>query len=110
MKEPKKYKIHLTSEAKGDILEPKKYILNTFKYRETAERFTEDIRHTILQLTLFPAAYPKTGVLIQGDEVYYKPHNTYLIFYVIKEERVIIIRIIKDRMYWHPIIRRTHLI
>ena len=48
---------------------------------------------------------------IQGDwmkrhKVYFKPHGTYLIFYFIKNNTVVIIRILKDRMYWQATLSR----
>lgn len=106
MEETKKYKIRLTPDAKNDIAQLKRYILTTFKYRETAEAFSKNIRRAILKLSPFSEAYEKTGLTIQGYEVYYKPYSTYLIFFVVEEDEVIVIRILKDRMYWQSIIRR----
>ncbi|MFR3728424.1 type II toxin-antitoxin system RelE/ParE family toxin [Lacrimispora sp.] len=106
MEQPTKYKIRLTSDAKEDIAQIKRYILHTFKYRETAEAFSRNIRNAILKLSPFSEAYKKTGLLIQGLEVYYKPYSTYLIFFVIKQDKVIVIRVLKDRMYWQSIMKR----
>ena len=47
MEETKKYKIGLTPDAKNDIAQLKRYILTTFKYRETAEAFSKNIRRAI---------------------------------------------------------------
>lgn len=99
------YKIRLTSDTRNDIVQMKRYILNTFKYRETAEAFSKNIRYVISKLSPFSKACVKTGLLIQGLEVYYKPYSTYLIFFVVKENKVIVIRILKDRMYWQSIIK-----
>lgn len=106
MEQEKKYKIRLTAEAKNDILQTKRYILSTFKYRETAEAFSKNIKRAISKLSPFSEAYAKTGLMIQGFEVYYKAFSTYLIFFVIEEDKVIVIRILKDRMYWQPIIKQ----
>lgn len=106
MEQPTKYKIRLTSDAKEDIAQIKRYILHTFKYRETAEAFSRNIRNAISKLSPFSEAYKKTGLLIQGLEVYYKPYSTYLIFFVIKQDKVIVIRVLKDRMYWQSIMKR----
>lgn len=73
------YEVCLTSDARNDIVKIKRYILNTFKYRETAEMFSKNIRSAILNLSPFSKAYAKTGLLIQGLEVYYKPYSTYTI-------------------------------
>lgn len=44
MEERKNYKIRLTPEAKNDIARIKRYILTTFKYRETAEAFSKNMK------------------------------------------------------------------
>ncbi|MGC6174907.1 type II toxin-antitoxin system RelE/ParE family toxin [Lacrimispora sp. 38-1] len=100
------YKVCLTSDARNDIVEIKRYILNTFRYRETAEAFSKNIKYVISKLSPFSKAYAKTGLLIQGLEVYYKPHSSYLLFFVVKENKVIVIRILKDRLHWQSIINR----
>ncbi len=64
MGEPTNYKIRLTFDAKKDIVQIKRYILHTFKYRETAEAFSKNIRNAISKLSPFSEAYSKTGLLI----------------------------------------------
>lgn len=59
MEQPTKYKIRLTSDAKEDIAQIKRYILHTFKYRETAEAFSRNIRNAISKLSPFSEAYKK---------------------------------------------------
>lgn len=110
MGQVKKYKIRLTSDAKNDIAQTKRYILDTFKYRETAEAFSKNIRRAVSKLSPFSEAYSKTGIMIQGKEVYYKPYSTYLIFFVTESDTVIVIRILKDRMYWNSVIKRIRYI
>lgn len=41
---PKKYKIVISKDALLDIKSTKKYILDTFKYREYAENFSKKIK------------------------------------------------------------------
>ena len=110
MEKRKNYKIRLTPEAKRDILETKKYILTTFKYRETAESFSNNMKRAISKLSPFSEAYANTGLMIQDSEIYYKPYSTYLIFFVVRDDKVIVIRILKDRMYWQSIIKRIRYI
>jgi len=104
------YKIRLTSDARDDIAQMKRYILETFGYRETAEAFSKNIKEAVRKLSPFSKAYTKTGIWIQGMEVYYKPYRTYLIFFVVEEDTVIVIRVLKERMYWQSIIRRVRFI
>lgn len=40
----------------------------------------------------------------------YKAYSTHLIFFVIQEDRVIVIQVLKDRMSWQSIIKRIRYI
>lgn len=106
MDKPKKYKILLSKDALQDIKNNKSYILKNFKYREYAENFSKKIKKTIKELDPFAEGYEKTGFLIEGLEVYYKPYSTYLIFFVVEDTAVTVVRVLKDRMYWQAIINR----
>ena len=106
MDKPKKYKILLSKDALQDIKDNKSYILKNFKYREYAENFSKKIKKAIKELDPFAEGYEKTGFLIEGLEVYFKPYSTYLIFFVIEDSTVTVIRVLKDRMYWQAIINR----
>lgn len=106
MDKPKKYKIVLSKDALQDIKNTKTYILKTFKYREYAENFSQKIKVAIKALDPFAEGYEKTGFIIEGLEVYYKPYSTYLIFFVVEGTTVTVIRVLKDRMYWQAIINR----
>lgn len=44
MEKPKKYRIVISKDALLDIKIRKKYILDTFKYREYAENFSKKIK------------------------------------------------------------------
>lgn len=106
MEEPKKYKIVLSKDALEDIKNTKTYILKTFKYREYAENFSRKIKKAIMDLSPFAEGYEETGYMIEGLNIYYRPHSTYLIFFVVEGETVTVIRVLKDRMYWQSIINR----
>ena len=106
MDKPKKYKILLSKDALQDIKDNKSYILKNFKYREYAENFSKKIKKAIKELDPFVEGYEKTGFLIEGLEVYYKPYSTYLIFFVVEDTAVTVVRVLKDRMYWQAIINR----
>lgn len=92
MERRKKYKVLLSKDALMDIKETKQYILTTFKYRGYAENFSKKIKKAIQQLDTFPTGYGNTGYKIEGLEVYYRPYGTYLIFFVVENEVVIVIR------------------
>ena len=106
MDKPKNYKIVLSKDALQDIKNTKAYILQTFMYREYAENFSKKIRSAIKALDPFAEGHEKTGYNIEGLEIYYKPYSTYLIFFVVEDATVTVIRVLKDRMYWQAIINR----
>ena len=106
MDKPKKYKILLSKDALQYIKDNKSYILKNFKYREYAENFSKKIKKAIKELDPFAEGYEKTGFLIEGLEVYYKPYSTSLIFFVVEDTAVTVVRVLKDRMYWQAIINR----
>ena len=91
-----------------DIKNTKTYILQTFMYREYAENFSKKIKFAIKALDPFAEGYEKTGYVIEGLEIYYKPYSTYLIFFVVANTTVTVIRVLKDRMYWQAIIKRMN--
>ena len=106
MEKPKKYKVLISKDALLDIKSTKKYILDTFKYRGYAENFSKKIKKAIKVLDSFPTGYEETGYVIEGLSIYFKPYSTYLIFFVIEDSTVTVIRVLKDRMYWQSIIKR----
>ena len=59
---PKKYKIVMSKDALSDIKSTKKYILDTFKYREYAENFSKKIKKAIKELDSFPKGY-ESGII-----------------------------------------------
>lgn len=103
--ELKKYKVCLSKEALTDIKKTKQYLLTTFQYREYAEDFSRKIKKAIKELSTFPKSYETTDYKIEGLQIYYKPFNTYLIFFVIENTTITVIRVLKDRMYWQTIIQ-----
>ena len=76
---PIKYKIVISKDTLLDIKSTKKYILDTFKYREYAENFSKKIKAAIKKLDSFPKGYESTGYVIEGLNIYFKPHSTYLV-------------------------------
>ena len=106
MDKPKKYKVFISKDALLDIKSTKKYILDTFKYREYAENYSKRIKKAIKELVSFPTGFEETGYVIEGLSIYFRPYSTYLIFFVVEDYTVTVIRVLKDRMYWQSIIKR----
>jgi len=104
MEKPKRYKIKLSLDAVQDIKLTKEYILKNFKYRVYAENFSKKIKNEIKKLNPFAEAYEKTGFIIEGFPVYFKPYDTYIIFFIVDDRLVIVIRVLKERMDWQTIL------
>lgn len=106
MDKTKKYKIVISKDDLLDIKSTKKYILDTFKYREYAENCSKKIKKAIKELDFFPKGYEATGYVIEGLSIFLKPYSTYLIFFVVEDSIITVIRVLKDRMYWQAIIKK----
>ena len=100
------YTINISKDALNDIASIKRYILNTFKYHEYAQNFSIKIKKSIQKLKLFPRANKKTEYSIEELDIYYKTCDTYLIFYVVRDQTITVIRILKDRMYWQKVMEQ----
>jgi len=58
-------------------------------------------------LDTFPNGYETTGFMYRGYDIYIKPSDTYLLFYIVNQEDsiVIILRVLKDGMNWKLILK-----
>ena len=103
----KRYKIEYAKSSREDMKRTKKYILNTFKYREYGENFTKIMRQAADSLKVLPTGFDKIGLQYRGYDIYIKPYRTYLLFYIVNSETntVIMLRVLKDGMDWEHIIR-----
>lgn len=106
MDEPKQYKVSISAMAVADIKNIRQYILDTFCYEAYAKDFFSKIADAIEKMNVFPLAYPRTGFVIEGYEIFFRPWKSYLIFFIVHEDEVRIIRVLKDRMYWQAVLKR----
>ncbi len=102
----KRYNVFLTSDARDDIKNIKLYIIKTFRYQEYANNFSRKIRAAVNSLDIAATGHRKTGFVYESHVIYYKSSDTYLIFYFITDNSVIVIRVLKDRMYWQSTLSR----
>ena len=102
-----RFSVVLTKSAKYDVADKKRYILERFKYREYAESFSASLRKDVESLDTFPSGFGKVGFSYRGYDIYMKPINDNLLFYVVDEEikTVSVLRILQDGMDWQSIIR-----
>lgn len=103
-----KYKVFLAESAIRDIVEKKEYIIENFKYREYAEKFSNMIKKAIAELDTLPEGYAKTGFNYRGYDIFIKPKNNHLLFYTVNSIKgiVIVLRVLQDGMDWEYIIDR----
>lgn len=104
----KKYRIRYTYSSRDDIRGMKKYILESFKYRELGENFTKKIKAAADSLRTLPTGHNTTGIRYKGYDIYFKPYRTYLLFYIVDEGRLVvtILRVLQDGMNWQYILKR----
>lgn len=86
----------------------KKYILDTFKFRELGENFTQKMRAAVESLKIAPSGYDTVGFTYRGYVIRVKPYRTYLFFYIIDEtwRTVTILRVLQDGMNWQFILNK----
>lgn len=104
----KRYKVVIAQSGKTDVKNKKHYIIQNFKYREYAERFSMKIKKAAEELAIFPTSHQTTGFQYRGYDIYMKPQDNHLLFYVIDDDRdiVTILRILQDGMDWEYIIQQ----
>ena len=100
-----RYKIVISKEALEDIKSIKRYILAKFKYRQYTENFLNQIKKSIQKISIFPKAYQKTKYNIEGLDVYLKPAHSYLVFFVVHKKTILILRVLKEIMYWDSVMK-----
>ena len=98
----KTYKIKYTNSSRYDMCGMKKYILDTFKYRELGENFTRKMKEATEGLKVMPTGFEAIGFQYRGYDIYLKPYKSFLFFYVVNEEEasVTILRVMQDGMNW----------
>jgi len=103
-----KYKIEYTFSSRDDMRKMKKYILDTFKYRELGENFTKKMKDAANELKKLPTAFDTIGLHYRGYDIHLKPYRTYLFFYVVDNEKmtVTVLRVLQDGMNWEFILKR----
>ena len=102
------YKVEYTFSSRDDMRKMKKYILDTFKYRELGENFTKKMKEAAEGLKTLPTGFDTVGFQYRGYNIHLKPYRTYLFFYVVDNEKktVTVLRVMQDDMDWQFILKR----
>lgn len=104
----KMFTVKYTYSSRDDIRAKKEYILRQFKYKGLGKHFSEKIKKAVNQLKIFPNGYSTTGFKYRGYDIHLMPLQSYLLFFVIDEQRgeVTILRILQDGQDWEYIIEQ----
>lgn len=102
----KRYRVVIAESGKEDVKRKKRYILDTFKYRDYAENYSRKIRQAAKELDSFPTAYERSGFIYRGYEIFYYPRASHLLFFTVDEmtKTVTILRVLQDGMDWESIL------
>ena len=103
-----KFKIQYTFSSRDDIRKMKKYILDTFKYRELGDNFSKKMKEATEELKILPTGFDTVGFQYRGYDIHLKPYRTHLFFYVVDDETktVTVLRVMQDGMDWQFILKR----
>lgn len=104
----KNYKIEYTFSSRDDMRNMKKYILDTFQYRELGNNFTKKMKGAAQELKAFPTALSTINLQYKGYDIHLKPYQTYLFFYIVDEVNatVTVLRVLQDGMNWQFILKK----
>lgn len=100
------YNVIETIEAVDDVINFASYMIRELKNQKAADDFLDRYDNEAKKLGLFPTGYRGIGLEYRGYEIRIKPFGTYNIFFVVDyvEQKVIILRILKDRQNWNDIL------
>ena len=101
------YRIIYTKSSRNDVKAIKKYIVETFKYKELGQNFTKKVKAAIKELKKLPTSNTSIGFQYRGYDIYLKIYRTYLFFYVFDKTKkeVTLLRVLQDGMNWQFIIK-----
>lgn len=97
------HSVILTNEAIYDIVEIEEYIEDYFSY-ERSEKFRKDIYDKIYGLSSKAGLYGDTEISYRGYKIYMSIFSPSLIFYVIRENGVHVLRVLREERDWKRII------
>lgn len=100
------YKIRFVPSARNDLVRMKRYILSEFKYTQYGISFDKKIKDASKRIKVLPMGYGKTGFTYRGLEIYMRCIHSYIFFYVVDENLISILRVLKEKMNWEYIISR----
>lgn len=100
----KKYHIEYTYSSQSDVRRMRKYIIENFKYLEYAENFDKKILNALEKIENAPLIYKPTEFYYRGYRIYMRCIDSHLFFYIVENETIVLLRVLKDGMNWQYII------
>lgn len=101
-----KRKVNLTQEAIYDIAEIAERIELEFT-PERADRFQADMKDKISTLEMFAGGFGHTNLLYRDYVIHKLPFPPSIIFYVINEEEVSVLRVLREEQDWDRILKEN---
>ncbi len=92
-------KIKITYEAIYDIVEAEEHILYRFG-SERAKQYRKDIYAELKALSTDATIYAASGFKYRGYTIFKKPFSPAIIFWVIKENEVHVLRVPREEYDW----------
>ena len=99
------YKIVLTWEAVYDITDIADYIEAEFGQKR-ADKFQKDIKAEISKLVYMGDIFYKTQIFYRGYSIHKKPFPPSIIFYIVKEDEVHILRVLREERNWEQMLAK----
>lgn len=96
-----KHEVEYSKEAKQDLIEIKRYIKYTLKQPEIAQNLISRIRKKIDMLEDNPKVYAIIDLdIIKKLEIRKLVIDNYIVFYIVKGNKIQIVRILYGRRNW----------
>lgn len=97
------YEVILTIEAVNDVVEIAEYIEIEFG-EVLADRFQAKIKEEIESLRYMAGVFVRTPILYREYYIYKKVFPPSIIFYIIKEQEVHVLRVLREERNWKRIL------
>lgn len=94
------YTVRFVPSARNDLAKKKRYILSKFKYQQYGINFDKKIKAATTIIKRSPTSFAGTVFSYRGLRVYMRCINTYLFFYIVDDDAISIIRVLKEGMNW----------
>lgn len=106
------YSVLVADEAIDDIFEAVRYISTELCNPDAAQKLYYDLNREVKSMGNFPLKFSASGFLYRGYIIHKKAYSSYLIFYIVDNEKqeIYVLRVIKDLMNWQNILdkKRTY--